>query len=182
MDYSGLVKAIQDGDDITANKLCSEAIPIFRKYLVKKFAADLNDADDAIQRMFEYIILKIQNDEIENPHGLLQYMLKACSHNYIKSAQEKNSPISQDLNFEPSSKPNQIWGLVNEDQQQLLKYCVEKLRKGYQEFFSFCFSHPGATTEDIADHFEISTNNAWTRKHRVINKIAECVETKIIKN
>jgi len=179
MDYSGLVTAVKNGDQLTASRLCSEATPILRRYLHKKCGADPTDADDAIQRMFEYVITKILEDDFENPRGLLSYMLKACRHNYIKIAREKNQPDIENLANEPFNEPIQIWELVDEEKQNILKYCTEKLRKGYREFINYFFSFPNASAEDVADHFDISVNNAWTRKHRVINKLNECVETRI---
>jgi RNA polymerase sigma factor (sigma-70 family) len=179
MDYSGLVTAVKNGDQLTASRLCSEATPILKRYLRKKCGADPTDADDAIQRMFEYVINKIIADEFENPSGLLAYMLKACRHNYIKFAREKNRPDIENLANMPFNEPVQIWELVNEERQEILKYCTEKLRKGYKEFINYFFSFPNASAEDVADHFDISINNAWTRKHRVINKLNECVETQI---
>jgi RNA polymerase sigma factor (sigma-70 family) len=179
MDYSGLVTAVKTGDQLTASRLCSEATPILKRYLRKKCGADPTDADDAIQRMFEYVINKILADEFDNPQGLLAYMLKACRHNYIKLAREKNRPDIENLANQPFHEPVQIWELVNEEKQEILKYCTEKLRKGYKEFINYFFSFPNASAEDVADHFDISINNAWTRKHRVINKLNECVETQI---
>lgn len=179
MDYSGLVNAVKNGDQLKASRLCSEATPILRRYLRKKCGADPTDADDAIQRMFEYIINKIREDDFENPRGLLAYMLKACRHNYIKIATEKNQPDIENLANEPFNEPIQIWELVDKEKQHILKYCTEKLRKGYREFINYFFSFPNATAEDVADHFDISVNNAWTRKHRVINKLNECVETRL---
>lgn len=179
MDYSGLVSAVKNGDQLTSSRLCSDATPILKRYLQKKCGADPADADDAIQRMFEYIIRKILEDDFENPHGILAYMLKACRHNYIKLAREKNRPDIENLANEPFSEPIQIWELVNEEKQEILKYCTEKLRQGYKEFINYFFSFPDASTEDVADYFDISINNAWTRKHRVINKLNECVETRI---
>ncbi|HKL16576.1 MAG TPA: sigma-70 family RNA polymerase sigma factor [Balneolaceae bacterium] len=179
MDYSGLVNAVKNGDQLTASRLCSEATPILKRYLRKKCGADSTDADDAIQRMFEYVINKILEDDFENPRGLLSYMLKTSRHNYIKIAREKNRPDIENLASEPFHEPVQIWELIDEEKQNILKYCTEKLRKGYREFINYFFSFPNASAEDVADHFDISVNNAWTRKHRVINKLNECVETQL---
>lgn len=176
MDYSELVAAVKNGDQLTASRLCSDATPILKRYLRKKCGADPADAEDAIQKMFEYVINKIHTDDFENPSGILSYMLKTCRHNYIKLAREKNGEDIESMVNMPAYEPTQIWDLVNEEKQEILKYCADKLRKGYKEFINYFFSYPNATTEDVADHFDISVNNAWTRKHRVINKLSECVE------
>lgn len=180
MDYSGLVTSIKEGDHVTTGKLCTEATPILKKYLIRKYGASPDDADDAIQKMYEYIILKIRDDEIENPKGILAYMLKTCKHNYLKMKQEnKLSEEFEADNGEYINEPNQLWALVNEDEQEILKVCLRQLRKGYREFISYWFTYPNASTEDVADHFDISINNAWIRKHRVIHKLQKCVETKL---
>ncbi len=179
MDYSGLVTSIKNGDNLATGKFCAEATPILKKYLMKKFGAEPADADDAIQKMYEYIILKIREDEIENPKGLLAYMLKTCKHNYLKTRRENNPDYIDSMNGEISSRARQIWVLVDEEEQEILRECLSLLRKGYKEFISFWFSYPNASTEDVAEHFEISINNAWIRKHRVVNKLQECVEEKI---
>ncbi|NBC25917.1 MAG: sigma-70 family RNA polymerase sigma factor [Bacteroidetes bacterium] len=179
MDYSGLVTSIRDGDDLTAAKLCAEATPILKKYLLKKFGASPADADDAIQKMYEYIIVKIREDDIENPKGLLAYMLKTCKHNYLKVLRERNPNYLENMVHDPSEEEHQLWELVNEDEQRILKHCLGQLRKGYREFISFWFTYPNASTEDVAEYFDITINNAWIRKHRVINKLYECVEEKI---
>lgn len=179
MDYSGLVASIKDGDEITTGKLCGEATPILKKYLIKKCGAAPVDAEDSIQKMYEYIIVKIRDDKIKNPSGLLDYMLKTCRHNYIKMILESNMDYIQDMNNEPVSSANQLWALINEEEQEILKFCMEQLRQGYKEFISYWFKFPSASTDDIAEHFDISNNNAWIRKHRVVKKLSDCVTTQI---
>lgn len=178
MDYSGLVTSIQNGDERTTGRLCAEAAPILKKYLIKKVGASSPDADDAIQKMFEYIITKIKADEIENPSGLLSYMLTTCRHNYLKMIRNRQREGTEEIKTYPTMQANQIWNLVNEEEQKILQYCLEHLREGYKEFISYWFRFPNATTDDVAEHFDISINNAWIRKHRVVSKLSDCVETK----
>jgi len=150
MDYSGLVTSIKEGDHLTTGKLCAEATPILKKYLIRKYGATPEDADDAIQKMYEYIILKIREDEIENPKGVLAYMLKACKHNYLKMKQEMNSfDRVEPENGELLSGPNQLWALVNEEEQEILKACLRQLRKGYREFISYWFTYPDERVSGI---------------------------------
>jgi len=179
MDYSGLVRSIKDGDELTTGKLYAKATPILKKYLIKKFGASSADADDAIQKMYEYIILKIRADEIENPHALLSYMLKTCKHNYLKMLRERNQHYLENMVKDPALDEHQLWELVNEEEQEILKYCLDRLRDGYREFIGFWFTYPNASTEEVAEYFEITINNAWIRKHRIVGKLFDCVETQM---
>jgi len=176
MDYSDLVRSIQMGDERTSNRLCEKATPILKKYLISNVGSSPADADDAIQRMFEYIIKKIKKDEIENPSGLLAYMLKTSRHFYYKILKSRDKQLAEDLKNEPGGNATQIWKLVEKEKQDILKLCLTKLKKSYLEFITYLFNFPDADTEDIAEYFDISTNNAWTRKHRIIKKLNKCAK------
>ncbi|MFO7848244.1 MAG: sigma-70 family RNA polymerase sigma factor [Balneolaceae bacterium] len=177
MDLSGFITAVRNNDQLEASRICSETTPILKRYLRKKLGADPNDAEDAIQRMFEYIINKIREEEFENPKGILSYMLKTCRHNYIKIVQDREQIDYDYVEERLYSNPVQIWDLVNKENQSILRQCAQQLRKGYREFINYFFSFPNASTRDVAEHFDISVNNAWTRKHRVINKLHDCVKS-----
>ncbi len=176
MDYSELVSSIQNGDDKTANRLCSEATPILKKYLISNVGASPEDADDAIQKMFEYIIKKIKQDDIENPSGLLAYMLKTSRHRYYKLLKKRNKQLAEDLENEPGRNASQLWEIVDKEKQEILKRCLSELKKSYLEFITYLFKFPDAETDDIAEYFGISPSNAWTRKHRIIKKLNKCAK------
>ncbi|MEX0646234.1 MAG: sigma-70 family RNA polymerase sigma factor [Balneolaceae bacterium] len=176
MDYSGLVDAIQQGDTKTANKMCAEATPILKKYLISNVGATPDDAEDAVQKMFEYVIPKIQQDEIESPTGLLAYMLTGSRHSYFKIVRDLEVEPLEELVEEPSREAGQIWNLIDKEQQSILQKCLKKLKDSYRAFVKFLFDFPDAEADDIAEHFGISVNNAWIRRHRVIKKLTDCTK------
>lgn len=179
MDYSELVNAIRKGDDQKANQLCSEAIPILKKYLISNVDASPVDAEDAVQKMFEYLIPKIQKNEINSPTGLLSYMLTGARHSYYKIVRDFDLDRYDEMEEELAAGPEQVWKLMDDDQQSILKRCIQKLKNHYRDLVTFIFEYPEAESSDIAEYFNISQNNAYTRKHRVIQKLHECVEKHI---
>jgi len=176
MDYSELVSALESGDDRKANHLCTEAIPILKKYLISNLNASPADAEDAVQKMFEYVIPKIRNNEIDNPSGLLSYMLTGARHSYYKVVSSFDPDPIDEIKEELVSEPEQAWKLIDEDQESVLSKCLKKLKDHYRDLVSFLFDHPGAESEDIAEYFDITVNNAWIRKHRAIQQLNECVD------
>ncbi|MDZ7717934.1 MAG: hypothetical protein U5K72_03815 [Balneolaceae bacterium] len=176
MDYSELVYAVKKDDMKTANRMCGEAIPILKKYLISNVNASPEDAEDAVQKMFEYVIPKIQNDEITSPSGLLSYMLSGARHSYYKIVRDFDLDKYAEMEEQLVAEPRQVWNLVSEDQESILSTCIEKLKGHYQDLITFLFDHPNANTKEIAEYFGISKNNAWTRKHRVIQQLQECVQ------
>lgn len=175
MDYSALVAAIQEEDVKTANELCAEALPILKKYLISTLGANLDDAEDAVQKMFLYVIPKIQQNGIESPTGLLSYMLTGCRHAYIKIIRETDPEQIEVLDEELPTEPGQIWNLISEERESILQECLKKLKASYRSFIEFLFNYPDAEAEDIAEYFDISVNNAWTRRHRAVKQLSDCV-------
>lgn len=179
MDYSELVEAINDEDMKTANRLCGDILPILKKYLIATVGAKPEDAEDAVQRMFEYVIPKIQNNEIKSPSGLLAYMLTASRHSYFKIKKEYDTQKFEMIDENLVAEPQLPWGLLDEDQETILKQCIKELKDHYKKLIRFLFDFPNADSEDIAEFFKISVSNAWIRKHRMIQKLNECVRKKI---
>lgn len=179
MDYSELVEAINDEDVKTANRLCADLLPILKRYLIATVGAKPEDAEDAVQRMFEYVIPKIQNNEIKSPSGLLAYMLTASRHSYYKIRREHDPHKFELIDESVVAEPEQPWSLLDEDQETILKQCIKELKGHYKKLIQFLFSYPNANSEDIAEFFNISVSNAWIRKHRMIQKLNECVRKKI---
>lgn len=178
MDYSELVEAINDEDIKTANRLCGDILPILKKYLIATVGAKPEDAEDAVQRMFEYVIPKIQNNEIKSPSGLLAYMLTASRHSYFKIKKEYDTQKFEMIDENLVAEPQLPWDLLDKDQETILKQCIKELKDHYKKLIRFLFDFPNADSEDIAEFFDISVGNAWIRKHRMIQKLNECVRKK----
>ncbi|MEX0945229.1 MAG: RNA polymerase sigma factor [Balneolaceae bacterium] len=178
MDYSELVEAINEKDMKKANMLCARIIPILKKYLISTVGATPENAEDAVQKMFEYVIPKIQNNEIQSPSGLLSYMLTSARHSYYKILREYDLMDYEMINEQLVNEPDQPWRLLGEDKESILLRCLNQLKSQYRKLVQFMFDHPNADTEDIAEYFDISVNNVWIRKHRVIQQLNECVRAK----
>ncbi|MEX0890485.1 MAG: sigma-70 family RNA polymerase sigma factor [Balneolaceae bacterium] len=178
MDYTPLVIAIQEGDEKAANRLISEARPILIRMLKVRMNASQEDAEDAVQMMFLYVIRAIQEDRIENPSGLLSYMIITCRHNYLKRVNGFRPDLAGDMAEEPVVEATQLSRLIDEEKQQLYERCIRSLKKKHREFFEYWLSHPDDTAAQVAEVFGISEGNAWTRKHRIIKMLKECVQKK----
>ncbi|MGM0505812.1 MAG: RNA polymerase sigma factor [Bacteroidota bacterium] len=179
MDYTPLVKAVQNGDQVTTNKLISEATPILIRMLMARMNASRLDAEDAVQSMFAYVIEAIREGKIHNPSGLLAYMIKTCRHNYLKSLREYTVNYELGMSGEPATEAVQLERLIESERMDLYQDCLDHLKDDYREFFEYWVTHPDAPAIDVAREFDISVNNAWTRKHRVIKWLQECIKRKL---
>ncbi|MEX2573142.1 MAG: RNA polymerase sigma factor [Balneolaceae bacterium] len=179
MDYAPLVKAIQEGDQEAANRLISNATPILIRMLKVRMNASREDAEDSVQMMFLYVIKAIRENRIENPSGLLSYMIITCRHNYLKSREGfRPEPVGGQLQ-EPVQEAVQLSEIIDRERQHIFEECIESLKSDKRQFFSYWVRHPDSSAAEVADHFGISVNNAWTRKHRIFKTIKKCIESKL---
>jgi RNA polymerase sigma factor (sigma-70 family) len=179
MDYSPFVHAIRDGDDATANELIARATPVLIRYLKVRMGASDDDAKDAVQKMFLYIIESIKDDKIQNPSGLLSYMLKTCRHNYTKTLRRQDFEIVDESVDFAVNEPEQIDKLLDKERKRILQRCLELLNANYREFITHWLIDPSVDAEKIADKYNTSAGNIWTRKHRVIKQLNDCVKKKL---
>lgn len=178
MDYAPLVKAIQEGDQEAANRLISDATPILIRMLKVRMNASQEDAEDAVQMMFLYVVKAIREDRIDNPSGLLSYMVLTCRHNYLKKQEGFQPELMDEEIREPVQQAEQLDRLIDEEKEKIYAECIESLRDEYKEFYGYWIRHSDSSAKEIADHFGISVNNAWTRKHRIMKTLQKCVESK----
>ena len=179
MNYAPLVKAIQEGDQKAANRLIEQARPVLVRMLMARMNASQEDAEDAVQKMFLYVIEAIQEDRIENPTGFLSYMIITCRHNYLKARNGLSFTPLDDLIHEPSESPDQVDRLMSEDQYRILTECLEQLSEENRQIFSYWLQKPEASAIDVSERFGISKSNAWTKKHRILNKVRKCFKSKL---
>jgi len=178
MDYAPLVKAIREGDQESANELISDATPILIRMLKARMSASQEDAEDAVQMMFLYVIKAIKKDRIKNPSGLLSYMIITCRHNYLKSKEGYHPESLENVVKEPSTEAVQLENIIEEEKWRTYEECLYSLSEERLEFFSYWCRHPDSSASEVASHFGISVNSAWTRKHRILKALKKCFKSK----
>lgn len=178
MDYAPLVKAIREGDQESANELISNVTPILIRMLKARMNASQEDAEDAVQMMFLNVIKAIKKDRIRNPSGLLSYMMITCKHNYLKSRDGYHPESLESLVTEPAIEAVQLEAIVEEEKWRIYDECLHSLSEERLEFYNFWYQHPDSSASEVARHFGISVNSAWTRKHRILKALKKCFRSK----
>lgn len=178
MDYSKLVTALKENDTRKANEIIEALRPRLMAFLRIHMNATHADAEDCAQDTLLTSIEIIKEDRIDNPERVVSYILSTCRNNYLKMQKKQREESMDEIPDEHQHAPKQLQSLLDEEQQQLLEWCMNQLKETYQQFMQYWFDHPDAHTQKVADHFDITVNNAWTRKHRLIKKLNECYREK----
>lgn len=178
MDYSELVTALKEDNAERVNKLIKAIRPRLLSFLRIHLNASEADAKDISQEALISAIEAIKEDQIEDPDYVVSYILSICKNYYLTERQRDRSTPFDETRIFKKHQPQQLQSILDKEQRRLLNWCLSQLKKGHRQFMDYWFSHPGARAQSIADHFDISVNNVWTRKHRIIKKLTECYQKK----
>lgn len=179
MDYSKFVKAVLEEDEVASARLVNVITPVLIKFLRVRFGVNRLDAEDCAQNTLLIAIEKIRSGKLENPDVIISYLFTTAKNEYFKLlAKEKEGAFSEppESYHEPADQLSQ---LLNEEKMAILRKCVEELKEDFRTYINYWFGHAGNETAVVAQHFGISVNNAWTKKHRIINVLKECYLKKI---
>ena len=178
MDYSELVEALNRGDKKKADKILKHMLPRLVKYLQIRMGASKSDAEDCVQYSMERALEVLQNDKLKNADHVFSYLISTCRNNYLKSLEKRREVNYDEIPETEFNNPNQIRSLLDKERTRILEECLDELKKMYRDFIEYWFKYPDSDADVVADHFDISVNNVWTRKHRVLKKLNKCYEEK----
>lgn len=179
MDCSDLYEAIRTGDDEQVNRLIPHLQKVLNKYLRSTMQADVNDAKDCVQQAFLFTIQKIRSDQINDPSSLFYYLLRACRNHYLRMIRHDDLSIEDSTLDYAITPATQINTLVSKEKKRILHECLDELNENHRNFIDYWMSHPGSEASVVSRKFNISINNVWTRKHRIIKLLNECYQKKI---
>lgn len=153
-------------------------MPRLVRFLRIHMNASVDDAKDCAQETFLLSLEVIKEDKLENPDRILSYMLTSCRNNYLKMRRKKKEKNYEEIPQNHHHAPGQLNALLDKERKRLLKWCMEQLKQEYRKFMEYWFKHPDYEAEKVADHFNLSVSNTWTRKHRIIKKLNKCYQKK----
>lgn len=178
MDYTKLVTALQENDSQEVNEMIEALRPRLTAFLRIHMNATRADAEDCAQDSLLSAIEAIKEKQLNNPDQLVTYVLSICRNNYLKMKKKEREESLDKMPEEHQAAPRQLQSLLDEEQKRLLEWCLNQLKENYQKFMQYWFDHPDAHANSVAEHFNISVNNVWTRKHRLVKKLNECYRKK----
>lgn len=181
MDYSKFVTAVLDDDKDSLKEFYNVITKVLVKFLLVRLDADLEDAKDSAQNAIMFGVEKIKNNELEHPDFIINYLFTTSKHDYLKHQNKQKESNYENVPEDYAEEGDQLERLLDEERQTILQRCFEKLKPKQYNYISYWFDNPGSETTLVADRFGISINNAWTKKHRIIQILRECFEENINK-
>jgi DNA-directed RNA polymerase specialized sigma24 family protein len=181
MDYSKFVAAVLENDGESLKEYYSVITKVLVKFLLVRLDANIEDAKDSAQNAIMFGVEKIKNNELKHPDYIINYLFTTAKHDYLKHQSKQKESNYDEVPEDYSEEGDQLKNLLEEEKQRMLKLCFSKLSPKNLAYISYWYENPGSDAALVADHFGISVNNAWTKKHRIVQILKECIEKNINK-
>lgn len=181
MDYSKFVFAVQEEDQATINEYVPVIMSVLIKFLKVRIGAAHHDAEDSAQNAVINTTERIRNEALDNPDSVIYYLFTSAKNEYYKLINRVKEGTYEDVPDSHINEGDQLSRLLREERQRILEKCMQLLKPKLREYIQYWFNHPRDEASVVADHFGISVNNAWTKKHRILKTLKECCEKKLSK-
>lgn len=179
MDNAKLVNAIKNGFSRSFEDVYFETFEILCSYLRSTMRADVPDAEECAQHALVKTMERVQQDAIRDPDRIYSYMLQSAKNRYLRLRYEQNRSNFQDDMEAYAPIDEQIDALVSRDEENALEECLDHLPEESRTFIDYWLEFPDSRASDVAEQFRISVNNVWTRKHRILKKLSDCIGKKL---
>lgn len=174
VDYSALAVHLQQREARKANKLLAELLPKLVDYLRVTMGSDQSTAEECVQQAFLNVYEHLIDNKIRDPKSLLSYLMQACRNEYFtyrsynKRFVDGDNMLDKKILADPAE---QVDRLIEEEREDALGQCIEKLDTESREFIQYYLNNPGVSSKQVGRKFGISAANARIRKLRITRKL-----------
>lgn len=181
MDYPKFVEAVVNDDRNSLNEYYVVLTKILVKFLLVRLDATIEDAKDSAQNAIMFAVEKIKSSELKHPELIINYLFTTAKHDYLKHQNKQKEINYEEVPEHHSEEGDQLENLLEQERLSVLSLCFNTLKPKQFNYISYWFDNPKSEATMVAEHFGISVNNAWTKKHRIIQVLKECFEKNINK-
>ena len=174
---------IQAADQSELNKISNLMVRRMTFYLVTVMNANRETAKDCAQQAFENVYAKIMEGSLLNVKDIFGYLIRSAKNEYLMVLRKDKVEVPNEYSYFSrvvgDSGKDVVDSLYSEEQERLLKYCIEKLKSKKKKFFLSVLKHINRPDKETADKLNMSYGNFRTKKSRVIDALRECVKNAV---
>lgn len=178
LDYSRLINAIHQGDKAAADTLAHSLLKRVVVYLHVNMNASEDIAEECAHQAFLAVFEKIRENRIKDPKAILKYLVNASKNEYYRFIKQERKTDRAALEDERlfQQDPDQLQNLIDEERQERLETCLEKLSNTNKEFIMHFFSSKSVELRQAGQIFGFSYAKTRTLKTRIMKQLQECVQ------
>lgn len=173
-------KAVLNDDKNIIEDYAKRIVPKVMEYLMITLKANKFHAEECTHHAFSIVLDRIKSNLLDESTSILSYMITTSRNEYFKMLKNEireGAAILQEQYYVDSQE--QLEALIDSERIQVLSKCLLQLDQKSKEFIEYVMRHPEYSMLKIGKIFNISPENARTRKSRIVSQLSECVKKKI---
>jgi RNA polymerase sigma factor (sigma-70 family) len=173
------VKAVQENDRKVIEEYSAYVVPKIIEYLMVTLKANKFHAEECSHHAFSVVLNRVTSNSLDESTSILAYMITTARNEYfrmIKNESREGGAVFQEQLFLEAEE--QLDLLIDQDKERILQSCLKSLDSKSRDFIEFLLRHPDYSLLKVGKVFNISPENARTRKSRIIASLSECIKRK----
>jgi RNA polymerase sigma factor (sigma-70 family) len=173
-------KAVLSNDKNIIEDYSGRIVPKVMEYLMITLNANRFHAEECAHQAFSIVLERINNRLIDDSASIVSYMITTARNEYfkmLKSEIREGAAILQEQYYQDTEE--QLEALLDAERTQVLAKCFDNLETKSRDFIEYVIRHPEYSMLKVGKIFNISPENARTRKSRIISQLSDCVSRKL---
>lgn len=180
---SSLETALQSGNTESAVQLVAGLQNGLISFVRVRFGATLHDAEDAAAQSIATVVEMLRAGHSFNLDRLMAYLRVSARRVYFRNMNRMSRFTSKedfgDEDLSGGLVSDHLEVMIERERQDTLRRCIETLATDARAFLEHLLKNASETAEQIAERFNLSPGNVWTKKSRLIKQMHECVKNKL---
>ena len=172
-------KLIESDNKTEINQLSEVLIQRMTLYIRSVLGAGEETARDCAQEAYGKVYSKIIGRDHNKMEDVFAYMIRSSRNEYLMKLRKEKYEVPIDESkfreIADSDEQTAIDVLSNDDDQELLKNCINSLKNRHRKFFRTVLDYINEEDKVTADLVGITYGSFRTRKSRIIDMLRECV-------
>ncbi|MEO1023874.1 MAG: sigma-70 family RNA polymerase sigma factor, partial [Bacteroidota bacterium] len=143
-----------------------------------QLGASREDAEDCAQNVLIHSVVQIRKGNLQHAEAIISYLFTSFRNEYLKLKRKLREPLTEQDPQEIPDEPRQLSQMIEVERLHILEQCMKLLKEDLRTFIGEWFLHPGKDAAAVADQYGMSVTSVWTKKHRIIQVLKECVHNK----
>jgi DNA-directed RNA polymerase specialized sigma24 family protein len=176
-----LMLALNNGNREDAEQYAKNVSEVMVDYLVVRHRADRNDAWDAAQQTILILLERGEQIQLRDASKAMAFVLKILRNEHLRILRNTSGAVKESLEMYEAQIPksDHLDAMVTRERMYVLHHCIGSLSQINRQFILHFMDQTWNEAEKLAQKLQITVNSAWTRKHRIIRSLSDCMRRKL---
>lgn len=178
--YRKISLALEEGNKERFGEYLAAYIPLAEAFLVYTFRADKQHAYDITMAVIENLLTNFETVREKEHKNFSGYLITALRNEFLYGQRKQQNSQMHEAEFynqQHAYSYDILYESVRKrDDFIVLKRCLDRLSDENFRFIRWIMRNPRVDSKELEDKFGQKSNTLYQRKHRIINRLSDCIK------